>query len=378
MSNITKTSISSKKEKELAELEKKIRNVNADLQKLKSKYDKLIADIDNFRQEAYKENPLELLMQLKKIKEELTDVWKKMNKTKGIEPKAKFIVKEQYDFIVEELAFFLDSFKKEIEINEKTQKENQHFNSENFKDKDPLKEILKASIPQVDENERKAIRKLFVKIANHLHPDKAKDKSQEEYLHQLMQKANEAYKRNDIATLLEMEEKFVKSNEPYEMPSENNALFSLIDEKILMKKQELEMLLSQKKRLKTEINNINQSPIGQFIKDFAKTNNHETTELKNSLCLLRDVSIIIQSAIEDLIIYKSLNEEIKEKLEKVNQKFEEERIKQEETYEDLSELIIKEILNFSDSNKKKKTVRNQEERSYTKNDSYKTSKKKKK
>jgi hypothetical protein len=241
------------------------------------------------------------------------------------------MIKDIYEVFMEsaELPMEVEDF---LEQNEEIEKGRINPDSEHFRAKDPIEEILKDSMPKVDENEQKNIRKLFSKIANQLHPDKAKDKAQEEYLHQLMQKANEAYKRNDIATLLEMEEKFIKSSGLEDItPENNNALLSILDDKILLKKQELEMLLSQKERLKTQIDNINNSPIGQSAKQIMKQRKKVSDEelknemegIKEEFADLQEIAGIIKYLMEEVMIHKYLTEEMIEKLEEYNKSIEE-------------------------------------------------------
>jgi hypothetical protein len=147
-----------------------------------------------------------------------------------------------------------------------------------------------------------------------------------------MQKANEAYKRNDIATLLEMEEKFIKSSGLEDStPENNNALLSILDDKILLKKQEIEMLFSQKERLKTQIDNINNSPIGQSAKQIMKQRKkisdeelkNEMEGMKEELANVQEVASVIKYLMEEVMIHKYFTDEMEEKLEEFNKSIEE-------------------------------------------------------
>jgi hypothetical protein len=167
--------------------------------------------------------------------------------------------------------------------------ENGHTNRT---DKKPPSEFFREFALQPEKKESLDIRKIFLRLATRFHPDKARNKKEQDILHERMQRINEAYKNGDIAALLEIEAQYTSLDSfPAE---ETTGLAEFLQKQIDATTQEIELLQSQLVRVASELKNINYSEVGRMHMQSKKRDNplHEITagmdETIESLTMLRD------------------------------------------------------------------------------------------
>jgi len=114
---------------------------------------------------------------------------------------------------------------------------------------------------QPDEKEKKNIRKVFLNLSKKFHPDKAKDSTQAEEYHSVMQKINEAYQNNDIETLLEMERMYIREEPDFE----GVAMADILQQKIDFLNREIAFISNQAERTSAEIKSLRASDLGQML-----------------------------------------------------------------------------------------------------------------
>jgi len=114
---------------------------------------------------------------------------------------------------------------------------------------------------QPDEAEKKNIRKVFLNLSKKFHPDKAKDTTQAEEYHSVMQKINEAYQNNDIETLLEMERLYIREEPDFE----GVAMADILQQKIDYLNREIAFITNQVERTSAEIKGLRESDMGQML-----------------------------------------------------------------------------------------------------------------
>ena len=129
---------------------------------------------------------------------------------------------------------------------------------------------------KVDDTERANIRKLFIKLANRFHPDKAENEPERLVFHHIMQSINMAYEANDLSELLVIQDRYqayqtVDDSATYDiMP-----LVDVLDSNLLKIQHEIDLLDSQLKRLQKELKNVKQSDLGLLLKEDKK--GHDTS-----------------------------------------------------------------------------------------------------
>ena len=112
-----------------------------------------------------------------------------------------------------------------------------------------------------EEDEQKKIRKIFIRLSNKLHPDKAKDDKQAELYHGIMQQINEAYQRNDVNTLLEMEVKYLNQS-AVEAAASIEVITDILEQQIEQLERDIFLVNGQIDRTSTEIHNLRYSQLG--------------------------------------------------------------------------------------------------------------------
>jgi len=145
------------------------------------------------------------------------------------------------------------------------------------------------------EEEQRNIRKVFIKLSTHFHPDKAKDKKEAELFHSLMQEINEAYQQGDIAKLLEIEQLNLET-EMLDFQSKAITV-DVLQQEIDRLNRDINYLNNQIERTSAEIKDLRKSNLGKMLTSLNKAEKEGEgmddmlEEMQNSLThltMLRD------------------------------------------------------------------------------------------
>ncbi len=199
-------------------------------------------------------------IQLKQLREELAELAKKLKESQGINRNDK----HELDLMAEDLSSDSPGFEEYINMEERTE----HFE---FGEEERAKMFDFFEQFQVDpkEEEKKDIRKLFIRLSNRLHPDKAKNAKQAETFHNIMQQINEAYQRNDVQTLLDLEKRYVEE-EQFDAESGWEGITNMLDHQIGKLESELFLINGQIDRTSSEIKAFRQSPAGNVLTEMKR------------------------------------------------------------------------------------------------------------
>ncbi|MEY4903198.1 MAG: hypothetical protein RLZZ292_1013, partial [Bacteroidota bacterium] len=115
----------------------------------------------------------------------------------------------------------------------------------------------------ISKEEQGDVRKLYIKLANQFHPDKAKNEKEADLFHDMMQKINAANEAGDYGTLLALQERYAEYDSSAFDTSDGSVLLDLLDQSILKIKKEVQSIDSQVTRIKEEIKNIKKSDLGK-------------------------------------------------------------------------------------------------------------------
>jgi hypothetical protein len=118
--------------------------------------------------------------------------------------------------------------------------------------------------PQLDRDELKKIRQIFLRLADVFHPDKTLDEHDREYRTEVMKEINQAYQAGDLAKLLAIEKQH-QMGEIIDRDNEDD-----LTRRCAQVEQENEFLNSQFANLKQEIRQTKSTPEGSIVAEYKK------------------------------------------------------------------------------------------------------------
>lgn len=264
MEQIEKSSIVVEKEQYLKELVAKKKKILTQLKRNKTILEKLKAGITEMQQKAANSLP-DILQQFSSLQSELLELLKKVKKSRKIPREDKVGLEDviaTFEAQAEELGEFGIP---EEDLEEMQQKA--HFNTDEF-DRQRAFNFFDQFVAETKADEQKSIRKIFIRLANRFHPDKAKSKKEAEKFHKLMQTINDAYQRGDLATLLDIQSKYENKQTLLEQDlGDEVAIVDFLEGEIDKTEREVNLLKEQLGRLKKEIKNIRASDVGEAYKE---------------------------------------------------------------------------------------------------------------
>jgi predicted nuclease with TOPRIM domain len=117
---------------------------------------------------------------------------------------------------------------------------------------------------QLDRDELKKIRQIFLRLADVFHPDKTLDEHDREYRTEVMKEINQAYQAGDLAKLLAIEKQH-QMGEIIDRDNEDD-----LTRRCAQVEQENEFLNSQFANLKQEIRQTKSTPEGSIVAEYKK------------------------------------------------------------------------------------------------------------
>ncbi|MEM6263383.1 MAG: hypothetical protein AAGI38_12800 [Bacteroidota bacterium] len=269
MPQLDKTDAIRQKEARIAELEKQItsrRRVIKSLRTILAKLQDSIKEMERTtvsRMSSFAEQIMSLQQELKDLMKQAL-AHKKIFKDKELREGAE----EMYESLAEN-----DEL---MDMLREQQEESAEFNPEDFagedgkaRTHDPFAEFR----PEVPEEDKRSLRKVYLRLSRAFHPDRARTPEEAERNHNMMQQITAAYQQHDVETLLRMERQYLEEEFDPET-AEVNELPSLLDSQIARLEQELDFLTQQKERLSEEIKNTRKSDMGQALTDYDRGNRY--------------------------------------------------------------------------------------------------------
>ncbi|MGB3508930.1 MAG: J domain-containing protein [Microcoleaceae cyanobacterium] len=180
----------------------------------------------------------------KRQKQEIKSVYKMLQFTGRISPNFEYFSKSEADVTDEE--------------EKSTEKD--FFESDGYSEQseEQLDEQSDISQPRPSRD----LRKLFLKLADKFHPDKASDDENRAYYTEIMKEINIAYKSGDLARLLEIERD--ENQERFEFYPNDS------EKKCEHLEIEIQLLAQQYEKIKAEVREVNNTPEGTMVKQYRK------------------------------------------------------------------------------------------------------------
>lgn len=238
----------SKTRKTLKSLKTRLANTQqqiSDIQlKVSGHYFRMMEDMDNIRQEI-----IGLLNRLIKLKSLMSEERKQLK-----------IMKEEMG--ESDMGEEFEKYKEH-----KAKLENGDFDfEENQRAK--MRDLFAEFRVKPNEEEQRNIRKIFIKLSTHFHPDKAKNEKEAEFFHRLMQEINEAYQHGDVDKLLEIEQLNLET----EMLDYHSKAITVdvLRQEIVRLNRDLNYLQNQVERTSAEIKDLRKSDLGKMLTSLSK------------------------------------------------------------------------------------------------------------
>lgn len=278
-----------RREAEIKSLRKRLQKKQTTLKSLKTRLRNMQKDIDDIHRKAHT-HITGFMERLDKLRLEIVDLATRVKKVKGI-PKEdrEALSKIGSDFSSSSL--FGEEFEEYQE--ERAKMEAGEFNFEE-EQRAKMWDLFQQFQVQPEEKEQRDIRKVFLKLSNKFHPDRAKNEKEAAAFHERMQEINAAYQRNDIQALLEMEQLHLMEVVDF---SAEAATIDVLQQEINRLKKSLRFIENQIGRTSREVKNLRQSDFGQMLTDVKRAERQgvgfeemtaQYEELIRMLTLLRD------------------------------------------------------------------------------------------
>ncbi len=138
------------------------------------------------------------------------------------------------------------------------------------------KEFFEEPGAEVKGRASKDLRKLFLKLADKFHPDKVADEETRNHHTEVMKEINLAYKNGDYARLLEIERQ--SNKQAFRASAQNEQ-----ERQEIQLEKEIELLNEQLEQLKTELNQVKNTPEGQMVKAYRSAKREGIDIISNTL-----------------------------------------------------------------------------------------------
>lgn len=252
-----------------------IKKLQAQLKKKKTKLKGLKTRLQNTKEDITKiqregtGKMFSKVAEMEKVRLEVVELVKKLLKLKGLNREDKHLLRDmQETFESDEL--FGDGFqemKEQMEEMEEMKSGNYDFNFDE-EQRAKMRDMFEQFAVKPDEQEQKNIRKIFIRLSQKFHPDKASNEKDGEDYHEMMQKINEAYQAGDIDTLLELEQLFL--SEKLDLTKVQSLSVDVLQQEIDRLERDLEFIDNQIDRNNGELKSLRASDLGKMLKDVKK------------------------------------------------------------------------------------------------------------
>lgn len=255
--DISKSPEMLQKEAALKALQTQLKKRQTVLKSLKTRLTNTQDNIDN-TQRNIQNGILNNMSKLDDLRLEIIELAKKFGESKNISAEDKVGLTQIAEELTGESLFGeqFDEYKAQREAMEKGEFEFE----EEFRAK--MNDVYAQFKVKPEEEEQRNIREVFIKLSKKFHPDLARTDQERTDYHAMMQQINEAYKNNDIQTLLNLEQAYLIEELDY---SGKAITIDVLDEAIKRFQRDLELIEGQIERTSLELKNLRNSDMGQML-----------------------------------------------------------------------------------------------------------------
>lgn len=262
--NIAKSPEILAKEAKIKDLQKTLKKRKTVLKSLKTRLKNTKADIEN-TQRTIQSLLFSKMEKLDTLRMEIGNLALKMKDNKQFSKADRKALDEMSQEFLDG-TIFRDQFE-EIQEAKRKQKEGDFDFDENFRAK--MNDAFAQFRVAPEEKEQRDIRKVFIKLSRKFHPDLAENEQQAVEFHSMMQQINQAYKANDIHTLLEMEQLYLLEELDFVATS---ITIDVLQQEIERLERDVNFINGQVDRTSLEIKQLRQSDMGEMLTGIKKAN----------------------------------------------------------------------------------------------------------
>ena len=295
--DISKSPEMLQKEAAIKKLQKQLKSRKSTLKGLKTRLTNSKNEIEEVQ---YKSSAqvMSAMERMEALKKEVAELAKKVLKIKGLSIGDKRALQEMAEVFEQE-----DMFGEEYKAYQQ-QKAEHLKNGFSFEEgaKAKMRDLFEGLQVKPDEQEQKDIRKIFVKLSNKFHPDRARTEKETKEFHEMQQKLNHAYQNGDIQTLLEMERLLL--TEEIDISDPKAYTIDVLQQAIERLEKELSFIDNQILRVRQEIKNLKNSDLGDLLTDLRKAKREgygiddSIEELEQGIKMFTDMRDALKDSVE--------------------------------------------------------------------------------
>lgn len=257
--NLSKTPEMLRREAEIVELRAALKQKQTTLKQLKTRLQNTRSEIEQVQHKFHTE-VLRQMERLDDLRQQISDLAGRLLKVKWLDADEKAGLRAiATDFGSGSL--FGEDFGEYRE--QKARMEAGEFDFEE-EERARMRDLFQQFGVAPDKEEQRDIRKLFLKLSSKFHPDKANNDKEEADFHTLMQEINDAYQRNDMQALLEMERLYFVEELDF---TRQSVTVDVLQKEIDRLQKELSFIENQIERTSGEIKNLRRSDLGRMLTD---------------------------------------------------------------------------------------------------------------
>lgn len=278
-------------------LQKQLKSRKSTLKGLKTRLTNSKTEIEEVQ---YKSSTrvMSAMDRMEELKKEIAELAKKVLKIKGLSKGDKRALQEMAE------SFDDDDMMGE-EYKAYQQRKAEHLeNGFSFEEdaKAKMRDLFEGLQVKPGEKEQKDIRKVFVKLSNKFHPDRARTEKEAKEFHEMQQKLNHAYQNGDIQTLLEMERLLL--TEEIDLSDPKAYTVDVLQQAIERLEKELSFIENQIIRIRQEIKNLKNSDLGGMLTDLRRAKkdgysiDQSIEEMEQGIKMFTDMRDALKESVE--------------------------------------------------------------------------------
>ena len=295
--DISKSPEMLQKEAAVKKLQQQLKSRKSTLKGLKTRLTNNKTEIEDIQ---YKSSTrvMSTMERMDELQKELAVLAKKALKIKGLSKRDKVALQEMAEMFEQE-----DMLGEDYKAYQ--QKKAEHLeNGFSFEEdaKAKMRDLFEGLQVKPDEQEQKDIRKVFVKLSNKFHPDRARTEKEAKEFHEMQQKLNNAYQNGDIQTLLEMERLLL--TEEIDLSDPKAYTVDVLQQAIERLEKELSFIENQILRIRQEIKNLKDSDLGDMLTDIRRAKkdgysiDDSIEEMEYSIKMITEIRDALKESVE--------------------------------------------------------------------------------
>jgi len=285
MSKLEKSAETRRKEQEIQKLRLAIKKKRTTVKRLRTRLNNTKTDIVDM-QRTLAGTLFSMNERIATIRKKMTGLLKKLRDRPFLDDQQVEAVDRLLDDISEAMPDLGEEYMAQMK-----EKVEQYDDGERAEEQDPFETFRK----EPEAEEKRDLRKLYLRLSQAFHPDRAKTKKESTLHHDMMQRIVEAYRRHDVETLLALEQEYLQKAE-LNLAAVHST--DVLDNELDRLRRELNFLQQQAGRLSAEIKALRKSELGQALTEYDSSKRYGYSLEEQSAILDRELAYFEQFKID--------------------------------------------------------------------------------